>query len=204
MPIFEEILIFMNYLAHIFLSGEEEERIVGNFIGDFIKGQQWRNYPQKMQEGILLHRHIDQFTDTHLQVRQSIERLRPSVGRFAGIVTDVFYDYCLAQNFGLFSDTALPAFAQKSYQILETHQAILPEKVQVILPHMRKEDWLTHYATIYGITKALQGLTKRLNNIVDLTKAIEVLENQYPAFEQDFLNFFPQVQHTVNTWTMSK
>lgn len=187
----------MNFLAHIFLSGTDELRIVGNFIGDFVKGNQWREYPEKIQEGILLHRFIDGYTDTHPIVLQSIARLKPVVGRFSGIVVDVFYDYCLAQNFDAFSPTPLPAFAQNSYQILENHYEILPTKVQEFLPYMRKEDWLTHYATVYGITKALQGLTKRLKNILDLTLALPLLETHYTVFEAEFLEFFSQIQAKI-------
>ena len=31
----------MNYLAHLLLSGNDEDVIFGNFIGDAIKGQSW-------------------------------------------------------------------------------------------------------------------------------------------------------------------
>jgi acyl carrier protein phosphodiesterase len=187
----------MNYLAHIFLSGEHTERLVGNFIGDFVKGQQWRNFPENVQKGILLHRFIDKYTDTHPIVLESIVKLRPVIGRFSGIVVDVFYDYFLAKNFQNYTPVSLPDFAQNSYQILEQHYEILPEKVQQLLPYMQKEDWLTHYGSAYGISKALQGLTRRLNHIIDLTQALPLLEDQKMAFEQDFLLFFPELQQAV-------
>lgn len=184
----------MNYLAHIFLSGENTERLVGNFIGDFVKGQQWRNFPENVQKGILLHRFIDKYTDTHPVVLESIVKLRPAIGRFSGIVVDVFYDYFLAKNFQSYTSVSLPTFAQNSYQILQQNYEILPEKVQQLLPYMQKEDWLTHYGSTYGISKALQGLTRRLKHIIDLTEALPLLEDQELAFEQDFLLFFPELQ----------
>lgn len=189
--------LLMNFLAHIYLSGDNEQRVVGNFIGDFVKGKQWQEYPKEIQEGILLHRFIDNFTDTHPVVLQSIARIKPIVGRFAGIVADVFYDYCLAQNFGKLSEVALPTFAQNSYDILTKHHDILPTRVQELLPYMRQEDWLTHYGSLYGITKALQGLTRRLKYVQDLTKTITLLENNYQDFENDFQLFFPDIQKAV-------
>ena len=190
----------MNYLAHIFLSGDDAARITGNFMGDFVKGKQWREYPEGIQQGILLHRRIDEYTDAHPLVHQSMARIRPILGRFSGIVVDVFYDYCLAQHFADFTEVPLAQFAQNSYRILEEHYALLPEKVQELLPYMRREDWLTHYAHLHGITRALQGVSRRLKNVIDLTLALPTFEAHYKDFEQDFLAFFPQIQEAVKEW----
>ena len=36
----------MNFLAHIFLSGEENDLLkLGNFMGDTIRGKQYLDYP---------------------------------------------------------------------------------------------------------------------------------------------------------------
>ena len=53
----------MNYLAHIYLSGNDPDLIFGNFIADAVPGKQYKNYSNRIQEGIILHREIDSFTD---------------------------------------------------------------------------------------------------------------------------------------------
>ena len=69
----------MNFLAHIYLSGENEGIIIGNFIADGIKGKKYEIYPHAIQKGILLHRAIDSYTDGHPTVRQSTKRLHKKI-----------------------------------------------------------------------------------------------------------------------------
>ena len=61
----------MNFLAHIYLSGDNEMIAIGNFIADGIRGKQYKKFQKDIKTGILLHRQIDTFTDAHPIVRQS-------------------------------------------------------------------------------------------------------------------------------------
>ncbi|MFN5494587.1 MAG: DUF479 domain-containing protein, partial [Bacteroidota bacterium] len=100
----------MNYLAHIFLSGDDDEIVLGNFIGDFIKGHQWQNFPPGIQKGILLHRRIDDFTDHHLLVRESKKIFLPSYHPYSGVIIDVLFDGFLEKHFTEYSKTDLNTF----------------------------------------------------------------------------------------------
>ena len=60
----------MNYLAHTFLSGDSDQVRIGNFIGDYVKGSDFNFYPEGIKKGIILHRHIDYFTDNHPVVQE--------------------------------------------------------------------------------------------------------------------------------------
>ena len=75
----------MNYLGHIFLSGEDEQLLVGNFIGDYVKGTQYQHYPHKMQKGIILHRSIDHYTDQNPHWIAIKRLLSPIYKRYAGV-----------------------------------------------------------------------------------------------------------------------
>ena len=55
----------MNYLAHLVLSGKNEEVLFGNFIADAVKGKSYLTWSKNIQKGILLHRFIDHYTDTN-------------------------------------------------------------------------------------------------------------------------------------------
>ena len=88
----------MNFLAHAVLSFENPELMVGNFIADFVKGNDYLQYQDPVKRGILLHRDIDQFTDQHPTVRLSKSRLYDAFGHYAGVIVDMYYDHFLAAN----------------------------------------------------------------------------------------------------------
>ncbi|MCF6183790.1 MAG: ACP phosphodiesterase [Bacteroidales bacterium] len=97
----------MNFLAHIFLSGDNEAVKFGNFTGDWVKGKSYNNFPREIQKGILLHRKIDSYTDSHNTVKKSILKIRPAYGKYSGVVTDILYDHFLAQNWQIYSESSL-------------------------------------------------------------------------------------------------
>ena len=132
----------MNYLAHIFLSGEDENIKLGNFMADGIKGRKYLNYPQQIQKGILLHRRIDWFTDQNEIARRSKRRLHQRYGLYRGVVIDIFYDHMLASHWSRYSNSDLFEYAGEFYRSLEQNFALLPERVQYISKYMIADDWL--------------------------------------------------------------
>ena len=42
----------VNFLAHTYLSGCNEEIIVGNFMGDYVKGRNYLLFPEQVKKGI--------------------------------------------------------------------------------------------------------------------------------------------------------
>src|SRR3954453_2663939 len=109
----------MNFLAHLYLSGNDPEIMVGNFLGDFVRGRNLlERYKKNIATGIELHRTIDEFTDTHPIVAQSKNRLREKYRHYAAVIVDIFYDHFLAKNWSEYSSELLPDFADRAYQIL--------------------------------------------------------------------------------------
>ena len=184
----------MNYLAHAFLSGTDEELLVGNFIADSVRGKQWQHFPSRIAQGIVLHRQIDTFTDTHAVVLQSKERLRPKYRKYAGVITDIFYDHFLAANFAQFSSFTLAQYAQHVYAVVKRYHHILPERVNYFLPYMIDQNWLLGYAELAGIRKSLTGLSRRTTFESDMEKAAGELEDYYNLFADEFFLFFPDLQ----------
>jgi len=106
----------LNYLAHIYFSDSCRQVAVGNFIGDFVKGRRYKAYPSGIRKGILLHRQIDHFTDNHPAFKETVELLRPSFGRYSGIMADMYYDYLLASDFDRYGNgRSLDQFARNFY-----------------------------------------------------------------------------------------
>ncbi|RNI30542.1 acyl carrier protein phosphodiesterase [Rufibacter latericius] len=187
----------MNYLAHLFLSGNDEDLRLGNFIADSVRGAQILLYPSRVQQGIKLHRQIDAFTDSHPVVAQTKDRLRPKFRKYAGVVADVFYDHFLASGFLQYSSVPLNSFAAEAYHQILNRDDLLPERVQHFLPYMVNQNWLVSYAQITGITRALTGLSRRTTFESNMESAGEELEVNYPLYQQEFDRFFPELQEYV-------
>jgi acyl carrier protein phosphodiesterase len=185
----------MNFLAHIILSGDQPRVMVGNFIGDFVKG---RNLAERFEPaivtGIELHRGIDEFTDDHPVVMESKTRLRAKYRHYAPVIVDVFYDHYLAKEWSSYHPTPLETFAQQSYATLESFQAILPEDVNRMLPYMMHGNWLLNYAKIEGIQRTLTGMSRRTKFDSKMDESVNELREHYDAFQKEFERFFPQLQ----------
>lgn len=180
----------MNYLAHIYLSFGDEEITIGNFIADSIRGNKHKHLPEKIQNGILLHRAIDTYTDKHPTVRQSTKRLHQNYSHYSGVIVDIFYDHFLAKNWLNYSDIPLPIYTENFYSLLENNYALLPIGVKRMMPYMIADNWLLSYANMDGISQVLNGINRRTENKSKMNFAILDLEEHYSLFENEFADFF--------------
>ena len=185
----------MNYLAHIYLSGENELLKIGNFMADHIKGNKYKSYPQDIQKGILLHRQIDSFTDNKKIARISKRRLNDRYGLYRGIIIDILYDHFLAKNWNLYSETELGDYTKEFYSLLQENYEILPEKIKHMSQYMIKDDWLKSYAQIEGIEQVLSGVNRRTGGKSNMDQAKHDLEAHYEDFEKDFISFFDELSN---------
>lgn len=183
----------MNFLAHLYLSENNHNIMVGNFIADAVKGKSYLNYDEKIQKGIILHREIDTFTDQHPIVRQSKRRLNIRYNHFRGIIIDIFYDHFLAKNWSQFSNIPLNLYTTEIYKILEKNNNIYPPNVKKLLYFMVLEDWLMSYQNIDEIKKVLTRMSQRTKHQSYMELATEDLLLYYNDFENDFLLFFNDI-----------
>jgi acyl carrier protein phosphodiesterase len=188
----------MNFLAHIYLSDDNDNLKIGNFIADNIKGNKYKHLPEEIQKGIILHRGIDSFTDSNNIVRRSKRRLHERYKHYDGVIIDILYDHYLARNWSDYSHIPLDEYAQSFYKLLESNYDILPEKVKHFLPYMISGNWLYNYRTIEGIEKVLQGVDRRTKNKSQMYLAIEDLKLYYDDFEKDFTQFFKELINFSN------
>lgn len=189
----------MNFLAHLHLSGNDPNIMVGNFIGDFVKGKKVESYEPGIAKGILLHRTIDYFTDRHQIVAKSKGRLRDKYRHYSGVIVDIFYDHFLASNWGQYHSESLEKFAEEAYNLVLSYEEILPEKALYMLPYMMKNNWLVNYASIEGISSALYGMSRRTKYNSQMEEATKELEESYDLFKKEFEEFYPElVDHVSN------
>lgn len=168
--------------------------MVGNFIGDFVKGRNaLEKFDPEIARGIQLHRSIDAFTDTHPVVTQSKNRLRPKYRHYAGVIVDVFYDHFLASNWSLYHAEPLPMYATRVYRLIESFDPILPQEVKYMLPYMVSGNWLVNYAGLEGIHRALSGMARRTSFNSKMEEAVHDLKANFDDFKKEFDAFFPEL-----------
>ncbi|MFT5251532.1 MAG: acyl carrier protein phosphodiesterase [Flavobacteriales bacterium] len=193
----------MNFLAHIYLSGNSDLLKIGNFMADGIRGKQFETYPQEIQKGITLHRTIDTFTDAHPIFRESTKKLHSRYHHYAGVIVDVFYDHFLAKNWNSYSDENLEEFIERFYQSLRDNRSILSPRTANFMDVMFRENWLLSYKTVEGIDKILTQMDRRTKNQSKMQFATEELQEFYIKFEEEFTLFFQDLQEHVREQLIS-
>jgi acyl carrier protein phosphodiesterase len=184
----------MNYLAHAYLSFDSPPIVVGNMISDFVKGAAKLGFSGKVQKGITLHRHIDEFTDNHFATKKAKEFFRPAYRLYSGAIVDVLYDHFLANDHSIFSESSLKKFSAGIYQHLEAYTAELPPRFLYVFTYMRTEDWLFNYRTTEGMRKSLAGLVRRAAYLSESTTAYNLFIEHYVSLNECYQEFFADVK----------
>ena len=183
----------MNFLAHIYLSFGDDEITIGNFIADSIRGNKIDHLPSRIQKGILLHREIDTYTDSHSIPKISSKRLHKNYSHYSRVIVDIFYDHFLAKNWKNYSDMPLNIYVENFYDLLEDNYPILPNGVQRMMPYMITDNWIYNYSKMEGIGRVLNGMNRRTKNKSKMNFAILDLEENYTDFEKEFTSFFEEL-----------
>lgn len=189
----------MNFLAHLCLSPEFDESMIGNLMADFVKGNPAGLYSEQVCMGITLHRSIDTFTDAHPVFRESKMRLFPGYRHYAGVIVDIFYDHFLAVHWQEFHPQPLPEFARNVYQLLHQKKSLLTDHMRMVARHMQQDNWLVGYAQLAGIEKVFGGMARRTRFVSGMERATEDLKKDYTEYEKEFFRYFPElVRHVEN------
>ena len=184
----------MNYLAHAYLSFNRPGLLTGNMISDFVKGRKKFDYPLQVQQGIALHREIDNFTDNHFATKEAKDIFRPAYRLYAGAFIDVVYDHFLALDENEFSDEDLEAFTLTTYAALDEQSVYFPEKFAMMYPYMKAHNWLYNYRYQEGIQKSFGGLVRRAAYLQESDTAYWLFINNYEELSMLYKLFFPEVK----------
>jgi acyl carrier protein phosphodiesterase len=183
----------MNFLAHIYLSGKDENLILGNFIADMVKGRQIEKYTPDVVKGIRLHRKIDEFTDSHPFVTRSKDRIREKYRHYSGVVVDMYYDHFLSSSWDDYCNEPLEIFVQNAYNVLLKNYIMLPSRAKFILPIMIGSNWLVNYADLKSLQRHMEGMARRTSFNSGMEEAVTDLKKHYNEFHRDFAEFFPEL-----------
>ena len=183
----------MNFLFHMLLSGDDDQILVGNFMGDFVKGPLAERFPERISQGIFLHRRIDSFANRAELFQQSRRRLDPLYGLYRGVMIDLFYDHFLVTDWNNWSDEPLSEYLVRSRSVIARHHEELPERLQKLVPMIFGE-LLPSYGEVSGIGIALERMSRRLTRSNPLAGGEVELGLHYDDLLADFRGFMPLVR----------
>jgi acyl carrier protein phosphodiesterase len=183
----------MNFLAHAYLSFNYPEIIAGNMISDFVKGKAQFSYPEGIQNGIRLHRQIDEYTDMHPATIAAKQLFRPYYRLYSGAIMDILYDHFLASDPTIFTETSLKEFTSSIYTSLEEQSAHLPPVFIQVFAYMRTDNWLFNYRFPEGIRKSLRGLARRSTYLRESDTAYNLFLEHYVELQKYYQAFFPDL-----------
>ena len=178
----------MNFLFHMFLSGDDHELLVGNFMGDFVKGPLGDSFAPRIRQGLVLHRKIDSFAQREPNFQASRLRLPSHYGLYRGVLVDLFYDHFLAKEWTGWSDRQLTDYLFWARSIIEGYRPVLPQPLQGILPIIFDE-LLLSYSSVSGIESALTRMSRRVKRPNPLAAGGKELAHHYEELHADFKRF---------------
>jgi acyl carrier protein phosphodiesterase len=197
----------MNHLAHFFLSNNNDDLSIGNFVADFITNKELPQYTEGVRAGIMLHREIDAFTDTHPKVKESTKRLHEYHHKYSPVIVDIYYDYLLGKNWQAFQkdpSVSLSVFTQNIYDLLKKRHNELPPSLKKRIHYMIADDWLMKYTTLEGIHEAFKRIEKAAAFPGNFGNAVQHLKEFLPQFDAEFICFFPDLMQHVDSVIASK
>ena len=186
----------MNFLAHQYLSFQRPEIQLGNLYGEIVRGKDYLDFSGGIQQGILLHRQIDTFTDAHDAVKNSTQKFHEKYGKYAPVIVDVLYDYILIKNWEKYSQVPYNKFVSDCYQLFRQNFEGFPSQLQYIVKHLLEYDWFQNYSNLEGIRQTLKGISQRSTFSNNIEEAVTEFMLYEKDLEKDFYEFFPElIQH---------
>ena len=188
----------MNLLAHAYLSKPYSSVLLGNMLGDDVKGMQIKLYPPGVRVGIQLHRYIDSFTDEHPLISEAKKIFSPVAGLYAGAIIDISMDYFLANDPLILSAVQWQAFAHWAYQQLAIGESWHIGGFKRYFPYLVRENWFIHYAELPFIEQSMRNLLKRVGKAAIYPEVKSLFESNNKMLAETYNAFFPLLNQYVS------
>jgi len=195
----------MNFLAHLLLAGNDEGLRLGAMLGDFVRGKRaLAEYDDGIQRGIMLHRHIDAYTDSLPAVCELRSWFLPPFRRYGGIIIDLAFDYELANRWNSYSEISLENFDQGVREMLARHERELPERLMGFMRYADQRRLFATYREESEILYSLKGIGRRLSRPNPLRRVQEIWGDFKPLVSACFEPAFDEIQSDVADWLKSR
>ncbi|MFA6290722.1 MAG: ACP phosphodiesterase [Victivallales bacterium] len=91
-------------------------------------------------------------------------------------------------------------FVKHVYEILKIKRAILPPPFVPVADKMRREDWLTSYESLTGLSTAYDRIACRIGiGSGHLAKAADIVEEKRDFLSTQFNSLFPKLMEAVQS-----
>ena len=187
----------MNFLAHLLLTHHNEDWMMGNMIADFISNRDLQSLKPEVREGVMIHRKIDTFTDTHESVRESIRRLHPIFHKYSPVVVDIYYDYFLSKNWRRYAALPIVEFSVDVYGTFNSRMEEVPDLMKPRLQSMISHNFLENYGTKTGIQFTFNKFQERVKFPVSFEQASDIMMVYEDEFNDEFNVFFPEIKKYI-------
>ena len=195
----------MNFLAHLLLAGDDEGLRLGAMLGDFVRGKQaLAKFDAGVQRGIMLHRHIDAYTDSLTGVVELRSWFHPPFRRYGGIIIDLAFDYELANRWSAYSETSLVDFDRGVREMLARHDGQLPERLMGFMHYADRRGLFAAYREESEILHSLRGVGRRLSRPNPLHRVDEIWNDFESLVSACFKPVFAEIQSDVVEWLKSR
>tara|TARA_R110002126_G_scaffold8953_14_gene41185 strand:+ start:2905 stop:3504 length:600 start_codon:yes stop_codon:yes gene_type:complete len=184
----------VNYLAHAALAQPNQFSLVGNLLGDFCKGLQLETLHPAVRAGLENHRATDRFTDYHPIVKAAKVEFSATRRRFAGVALDVLFDHYLIRHWQQFYPQPFTEYKAQLYRKLNDAMPLMPAPMRDTMQRVCRYDWFASYQQLPQLGQALDHIARRIRFANNFSGIITEIMPRYTALEQDFLNFYPQLQ----------
>lgn len=180
----------MNFLAHVQLSHGVGQVITGNLVADAYKGKKYEVLPMGIQHGVILHRRIDELTDTYEPVRIMKKKLSPYFGRYAGVALDVYFDHMLSVNWHMFYEASLERSIEKSHEALKVNFEHISPESRLFLERLIGYNWLISYRQKQDLQRIFNQMSHRFG-LSQLKNSMLPLEKHYEELNETFNVLYP-------------
>jgi acyl carrier protein phosphodiesterase len=184
----------VNYLAHIHLAHLTQTSMLGNFLGDFVKGSDLSHLTSDIQQGIKLHRSIDTFTDSHQHISYLKQQFPRSIRRMSGVVIDIYFDHLLCRHWHQFTDHPMDIVLPNFYSELSSHRLNVGGRFKAVEKGLLQHRWLEDYVERDSCIRAFYQIERRLQHrIIFASQANQHLLDHHDELEQVFISFYPDL-----------
>ncbi|TNE53014.1 MAG: DUF479 domain-containing protein [Bacteroidetes bacterium] len=176
----------MNFLGHLYFSGDDQELMLHNLFGDFVRGSDLSRFPEDVQKGIRLHREIDTYMDHHPKVLEIAHELYEELPKVAGVALDLYFDHILAREWHRFSKMQLQEYLDHFYESVDLDRPYFDLPFQLFMKKLVYYNWIGHYPKLEGLKKACRGVSSRISFPNKLGEAGGI----FVKYEQDIESVF--------------
>lgn len=190
----------MNFLAHFYLSGEDDDLALGNYLGDFLTSREKAILPVSVQKGVDLHHEIDRYTDSHPAFKESVAKLRPKFRKYAPVIVDIYYDHFLALDWEDHHEEDLAEYAKTKYQLLQSKHELLSPKAKRFFQYMLNSNILLNYRNMQDLQRVFFGMSRRASFDSGMEQAVDFLGDHHHDFKGEFVAFFPDIKRHIGEY----